>query len=98
MVTIVDINNTPTAIVHRLDKNAPPIILYTIKPPAYSEHGQHELIERGPDVNHCQRVLAENEEDSTLLCGKYTGCICLLLLFLVILIIFGIIVLSCMCF
>lgn len=45
--TIIDIDGTPTAIVSRGD-NKPPIILYTIQPPPYSDYKSHRLIMQGP--------------------------------------------------
>lgn len=97
MVDIVDIDNVPTAVVYRLDKSAPPIILYTLKPPAYNEYNQHELIQSGPPMDIVVDIVNDEEEDTV--CEQYTRCIGVCTLFLFIfLVILGIVFLSCSCF
>lgn len=110
MATTVYINNVPTVVVQRLDKNAPPIILYTLKPPPYSEHKQHELIQKGEHngaeeeyTEHGQHFqttpLSTTEEDEFTTCEQYVRCLGVCALFwFIFMIVFGIVFLSCSCF
>lgn len=110
MATIIDIDNTLTAVVPRLDKNAPPIILYTLKPPPYSEHMLHELIQKSEHycadddkyTEHGQTssTVVENDDDDELTpCEQCVQCIGICGLFVfVFMIVFGIVFISCSCF
>lgn len=113
MVTIIDINNIPTAVVQRLEKNTPPIILYTIKPPPYTEYRQYELIQTGPpmiqtgppmihcifnDIQESNQIDTQIENDIYTTYTYTTRCIVLLLLFFIVTIGFSIVLLSCSCF
>lgn len=49
--TVIDIDGIPTAVVSR-GNDKPPIVLYTIQPPPYSDYKSHRLIMQGPPPLH----------------------------------------------
>lgn len=53
---IVDINGIPTVAVPRDDPTAPPVALYSLRLPHYSQHVDYPLIRSGPPPIETTRV------------------------------------------